>query len=350
MNREIATAIGRQLEAGRPFVVATIISQQGSTPRLPGTQMVIAADGTLTGTVGGGLLEAAVTERAGQVLQAGSPQLMNFELTARAMATMDMICGGRAEVLVDRIDPAAASGRCLSRWCRLVIQGGPGSLLTVLSGPAEGTIQTRHFIIEPGSEEAVDHSQTLAALRQKATQISGPAVLTVVEAGDLRGVVEPVRSPRTVFIFGAGHVSQPTAHLAAMVGFKVVVLDDRGEFAQAARFPDAEAVAVLDDYQRAMADLPVAADSFIVIVTRGHLHDQTVLAQALKTPAAYIGMIGSRTKRATIYHNLHQQGFGDADLARVASPIGLAIGAQTPAEIAVSIVAEMIQKRRELDS
>ena len=350
MNNEISAAIERLLASERPFVLATIISQQGSTPRLPGTRMIVAADGALTGTVGGGLLEAAVIARARQVLENDTPELMHFELTARAMAAMDMICGGRAEVLVDLIDPTGPSGTCLASWCRLAARGGQGSLVTVVEGLNQGPVATSHLITAPDSPPTAPTDPALAGLIEKAAAVSYRTVLAVVEADGRRAVVEPVRPPCTVFIFGAGHVSQPTAHLAAMVGFRVAVIDDRAEFARPDRFPDAAQVTVIDDYDRAMADLDVAADSAIVIVTRGHLHDQTVLAQALGTPAAYIGMIGSRTKRDTIYHNLRRQGFNDADLARVSSPIGLAIGARTPAEIAVSIVAELIQRRSEIRS
>jgi xanthine dehydrogenase accessory factor len=131
-----------------------------------------------------------------------------------------------------------------------------------------------------------------------------------------------------------------------MAGFRVEVLDDRAEFARSDRFPEASGVHVLPSFYQAMTGFPIDSAAHIVIVTRGHLHDKTVLAQALKTPADYIGMIGSRRKRDTIYKELRKEGFSDADLARVHCPIGLDIGAETPEEIAVSIVAEMISVRR----
>jgi len=159
-------------------------------------------------------------------------------------------------------------------------------------------------------------------------------------------LVEPIRKPNTAYLLGAGHVALPTAHMAALVGFRVVVLDDREAFANTARFPEAHAVRVLADFERPFEGLQVDRDSFIVIVTRGHLHDKTALAQALKTDAAYIGMIGSRRKRDQIFKRLLAEGFSEADLRRVHSPIGLNIGAETPEEIAVSIVAEMIEKKR----
>lgn len=351
MNREIVSAITRHLSAERPFVIATIISQQGSTPRMPGTKMIIAENGASEGTVGGGLLEAAVIDRAREVLQTGIPIRMQFKLTAAARETMDMICGGVAEVLIDHIDPASPSGACLDQWCRLCTRDGGGGLLTIIQEKGQGQITTDHLLVgAPAADQGEwpPNFETLVELAEAAA--AGSETMTVVTTGNLQGVVEIFQQPEALFIFGAGHVSQPTAHMARLVGFRVVVLDDRGEFANPDRFPGAHKTVVLDDYQRAMREIKVTDQSFIVIVTRGHLHDQTVLAQALRTPAAYVGMIGSRTKRDTIYHNLRRQGFNDKDLARVASPIGLSIGAQTPEEIAVSIVAELIKRRSEMRS
>jgi xanthine dehydrogenase accessory factor len=157
--------------------------------------------------------------------------------------------------------------------------------------------------------------------------------------------VEPSARVSTAYLFGAGHVAQPTAHLAAMVGFQVWVLDDRKDYAHPERFPEAQRVKVLDSFERAFTDLAVTSDSYVIIFTHGHLHDKIVLAQALTTDAGYIGMIASRRKRNTIYDALRAEGVPQSQIDRVHSPIGIAIGAETPEEIAVSIVAEMILQR-----
>jgi len=156
--------------------------------------------------------------------------------------------------------------------------------------------------------------------------------------------LEPWAAASPLYIFGAGHVSRPTAQVAALAGFRVTVLDDRPEFANAERFPQAE-TRVLDGYDDCFAKLSAGPGAFVVIVTRWHVHDAEVLGQALSTGAGYIGMIGSRRKRDAVYQRLRGQGFTDADLARVHCPIGLDIGAETPEEIAVSIVAELVQAR-----
>ena len=167
----------------------------------------------------------------------------------------------------------------------------------------------------------------------------------VLEIAGRRILADPVSAAGTVYIFGAGHVSLALARLTTMVDFRTVVLDDRRQFASKERFPKADDVHVLENFKAALEGLFIDPNSYMVIVTRGHSHDKTVLAQALRSTAGYIGMIGSRRKRAAIYDALLAEGFTQADLDRVHSPIGLAIGAETPEEIAVSIIGELIAKR-----
>jgi xanthine dehydrogenase accessory factor len=158
-------------------------------------------------------------------------------------------------------------------------------------------------------------------------------------------LADPLSPQSTVYIFGAGHVAQQLAPLAQKVGFRTVILDDREEFANRERFPNVDEVIVLPSFDVALEGLEIDGDSYLVLVTRGHAYDQTVLRRALATPACYIGMIASRRKRDAIYAALGQEGFSRPDFDRINSPIGLAIGAETPEEIAVSIVAELIQIR-----
>ena len=139
------------------------------------------------------------------------------------------------------------------------------------------------------------------------------------------------------------------AHMAAYVDFRVVILDDRAEFASVERIPDADNIVVVESFDRGVHELGIDEDGYVVIVTRGHAHDKTVLAEALKTEAGYIGMIGSRRKTGLIYKALLEEGFNREDLERVHAPIGLPIGGETPQEIAVSIIAEMIQIRNRKD-
>ncbi|MBI2935009.1 MAG: XdhC family protein [Chloroflexi bacterium] len=163
--------------------------------------------------------------------------------------------------------------------------------------------------------------------------------------GTMDVYLEPIIAHPVVYIFGGGHISVPISKIAGIAGFDVVVIDDRPGYANRERFPEAQNV-IAREFSQAFPELPVNKASYIVIVTRGHAHDEEVLEWAVKTPAKYIGMIGSKKKVRTVYSHIIERGGSEEALNRVHAPIGLGIHAQTPEEIAVSIVAEMIRERR----
>lgn len=306
--------------------------------------MLIRGDGSIKGTIGGGKLEGDVRALAREVFRSRRPRTESFDLTGRH--DMDMICGGAGEIFLDYHDPGERVGMQIygeivnavknRRKCRLITMFPKmGKIITRRERclvKADGTLVGR-LTCEPAFLERL---------------VSGPAGTGIHSevAGDVRVIVEPIRNAGTVYIFGAGHVSREIAPVARRVGFRTVVLDDRSEYACRERFPASELI-VLDSFHQPLPDLPIDGDSYLVIVTRGHLHDQSVLGQLLRRPAAYVGMIGSRRKRDGIYAALEAEGFTREELARVHSPIGLDILSETPAEIAVSIVAELIQVRAE---
>jgi xanthine dehydrogenase accessory factor len=195
-------------------------------------------------------------------------------------------------------------------------------------------------------KEALD---TLAAGEPRITHydLTGPEAseLGMICGGNLDVYLEPILPGSKVFLFGGGHVSLAVVRLAKMVGFRVAVIDDRPQFANRDRFPEAEEV-IAEEFSSALKKLKIRREGYVVILTRGHAYDQEVLEWALGTEARYIGMIGSQKKVQTIFNNLREKGVSPEKLSSVHSPIGLDIGGQTPEEIAVSIVAEMIQERR----
>jgi xanthine dehydrogenase accessory factor len=166
--------------------------------------------------------------------------------------------------------------------------------------------------------------------------------------GNMEVFLEPILPEPCLFVFGAGHISLFLAKMGKMVGFKVVIIDDRAEFANPERFPEADEV-IAQDFPAAFQRLTANRASYIAIVTRGHLQDETVLEWAVRTDAAYIGMIGSRKKNQTVFSHLQERGIPEKRLKQVHAPIGLNINAKTPEEIAVSIMAEIIKARREVD-
>lgn len=164
--------------------------------------------------------------------------------------------------------------------------------------------------------------------------------------GELELFIEPILTPPSLYIFGSGHISLSLAKIGRLLGFKIVVIDDRPEFANPDRFPEAEVI-LIDDFTKAFPKLRIIdKSSYIVIVTRNHRYDKMVLEWAMDTKAKYIGMIGSKTKVKTIFSHLLAEGISKELLDKVHAPIGLAINAQTPEEIAVSILAEIINIRR----
>ncbi len=337
--------IGRILEQGETLVLATIISQHGSTPRTAGTKMIVSADGQGIGTIGGGLLEARVMRKAGDVFAAGVSRMISFELSHEDVAAMDMICGGNLEVLLELLEPTPENRQLFGRIKQMTAARNPGLLITGLGQAGALPPKPERCLLGADGDSFGPLKLNPSTVRQVEDLGGNLRYPVVIEAEGGRFLLEPINVPSRLYIFGAGHVSKPTAALAAMVDFEVTVLDDRPEFASRDRFPDASDIRVLGHLGRAMEGLAIDDDSYLVIVTRGHLHDKTVLAGALGTKAAYIGMIGSRKKRDAIYKVLMEEGFSNEDIQRVHSPIGLAIGAETPEEIAVSIVSELIQCR-----
>ncbi|WP_419786656.1 XdhC family protein [Pseudodesulfovibrio sp.] len=316
------------LEDGESFVLATVVESSGSTPRSSGAKMAVRADGSILGTVGGGLVEAEACRDARALLDGeeedGVARLSFVDMTSELAANSDMICGGGLTVLLEVVEPGGPCALALSKVDSLMRRGVHSALNTRIQGNGDDMRAVNH-VITTGPQE----SRTPSFLRD--------------EEG--MRLAEPMIPPAPLFIFGAGHVSLFTAKVGAMVGFRTVVLDDRDDFANRDRFPEADDVVVLENFKDCFAGQDVGEDAFIVIVTRGHLHDRTVLAQALRTPAGYVGMIGSKSKRDKIYESLLADGYTQADIDRCHCPIGLTIGAQTPEEIAVSIAAELIQER-----
>ncbi len=170
----------------------------------------------------------------------------------------------------------------------------------------------------------------------------------LVCGGTLEVFVEPVLPPAELYIFGAGHVAAALYRVARIAGFDITVVDDREAYANRERFPEAQQV-MAEDFEKAMAELQPSESSYIVVVTRGHRDDMRVLRWAVQTPARYVGMIGSKRKTITIFKELQQEGIPAKLFERVHAPVGLDIGAITPEEIAVSITAELIARRRNVE-
>ncbi len=330
--RQILDELVARLQTEQAVVIAGIVRAGGSVPRTSGARMLVAEDGQFYGSVGGGVVEGACLARAREMFREKEPfYMLEYDLHSSTAADAGMICGGEVTVLLQRID--AGSLELFTRLQQAYYNRKKPAILTFLTEGKPPQMTSLHDDRTGFVDEEL--RRTLLA------KLGREPFVTRVKETEL--LVEPLCHPGVVHLVGAGHVAEATAHLAAYAGFEVVVMDDREEFANRKRFPEATEIKKLPTFDGCITDM--GPDDYVVIVTRGHLYDREVLAQALATDAGYIGMIGSRKKRQAIYDSLLKEGTSKEDLERVYSPIGLAIGADTPREIGFSIVSEMIQVR-----
>jgi len=345
---ELLKEIMNLLNSKKSFALATIITKDHSTPRGPGSKMIIKADGSIFGTIGGGLLEAEVMVSARTVIDTRRPIIRPFALKQKDFTSIDMTCGGELEVLIDYVDSNDNESVKFYQTAFNQLESKKATCIVTLIPDEKkskhmdrmGIIDHNHaYIYRP----KIDFPPDIEMKTDKTYQI-------LEATSGQRLIIEQIRSPYRVYIFGAGHVGLQVHKLSKFIGLGTVIIDDRAEFANENRFKDVKECIICDDYNSVFNHLKVDKNSFVIIVTRGHRHDRTVLEGALKTSAGYIGMIGSKSKVQAIYQELLENGFTEAALKRVHSPIGFSIGAETPEEIAVSIIAEMIQEKKVMEN
>ena len=344
--REIAGLLHKR----EGFVLATLFDRSGSMPRLAGAKMIVHSDGSISGTIGGGRLEAETREIAREILTSRKTLMHSFDLTGKDVAAMDMICGGKGEVLIDYIDADNENIRKVYQAAADTMDRREKAwLVTALQRDTDGASLKRQICLVKPDKTFVGKMDCDPYLLEK--HMAGPAKISIHAEiyENQRFLVEPLRQTGQAVIFGAGHVSQRIAPLSENVGFQTIVIDDRAEYANRERFPEPTAIRVIESF-RQLPELKIDSDSYLVIVTRGHLYDKVVLEQMLRRDAAYIGMIGSRSKRDLLFQELMNQGYGKEELARIHAPIGTNIGAETPEELAVSIVGELILVRSEREN
>ncbi len=342
----LLSALNGILDKGESVVAASIVSKDGSAPGPAGARMFLLENADILGTVGGGPLEGRAIDAAVAVMASGKPDLLEIDLSGEIGDGSDAICGGVVQVFLERIDPAAQNRelfqtlereRAANRSCLLV------SALDVVDIEGRGETIKRGLMASDGRLLAGTLPEDVAREACRSGQgLSAPAM---AEISGGHYFLEPFLARDPVYICGAGHIARPTAQIAAMADFRVVVLDDRAEFASPERFPLADEVAVLESFDDCFAGRSLDADASVVIVSRCHKQDRKILTQALRTEAGYVGMIGSSRKVAAVLEELVKEGFPRTCVARTHAPIGLAIGGDTPVEIAVSIVAELIKNR-----
>jgi xanthine dehydrogenase accessory factor len=331
----------------QPAALATIIAAEGSTPQVPGASALFAAEGLVCGTVGGGSVEARVEELARTVLSRKRSFLRSFDLRKELSEEADGVCGGRLQVLIDA-DP----GRNLSAFkdLQLAVKARrAGCLASVIDMEKSGAVGKISRSWLPRNIRSADIRRAgLARYFAEIQDVLRTGQPVLLEEKGRRFFLEP-RLPRPrLIVAGAGHVGRAAARMGEFLNFEVIILDDRAEFANPLRFPGAGRILV-GDIGRTLKTLPVSADTYIVIVTRGHSQDEQALRACIKRRAGYIGMIGSARKIALVRDRFLNRGWStEAEWARVHTPIGLRLGSKTVEEIAVSIAAELVLVRRKI--
>ena len=383
---ELRKWIAARLRRGESVVLAAVTRVSGSTSR--GTDALLAMDstGAMNGTVGGGFIEGQTIETARRMLglggsqagaqmstvqlpgaqipaarpptaeiatvqSPGSSQDLDFDLTPEANQTQ-MTCGGRLSIHLEKLEPQSVAARALLACIDSVENGRPCAFVVVRTPHAHYS-----FAFDEGANDsAAIPAPLLDSLKANMPVLEGAAEFEIEDSSNAAQEKAHVfwlgllPDPQ-VYIFGAGHVGKAVCDFASLTGFRVIVTDDRPDMLTTERFPRASELRLIHSFEDALTDasgapaVSIGPQDCALVLTRKPDIDKAMLAQVLRTNAGYIGLIGSKSKRDGIFAALKAEGFADADIARVHAPIGLAIGARTPEEIAVSILAEIIAVR-----
>jgi xanthine dehydrogenase accessory factor len=331
------------------MAVGTIVAVEGATPQVPGASALFTNRGLLLGTLGGGMLEAEAEQRALLCLKQGQSLLFRFDLHGEDMEEGEPVCGGSAWVLID-----GAPAEHLAVWRSLeeaLRARRSGYLVTQVNPRAGEKVKVKRLWLDEESVAEGGEEAALGRLTRKLDEAGRKKEpLFVQDKLISKGrpssfFIEPLFPVPRLLVVGAGHIGRAVARQGSRLDFEVTVIDDRPEYASRERLPEADSL-VVGGIEGTTRAFPVSSDTYIVIVTRGHRYDAEALRTFIRSPAAYIGMIGSRQKVALMKERFLSEGWATAqEWDRIHTPIGLKIGSRTVEEIAVSIAAELVQVR-----
>lgn len=330
--RRMLKTMKSYLSDGEPLVLVTVIASSGATPRGAGARMLIGKQGRICGTIGGGAVEYRSEQIAAKVLEEQTSLGHDFTLTKDDVQNLGMICGGACNVFFHYLP--AGDDHTITLCEKAEAEFQKGSDLWLLTDVGE---KGRMGLYTP---------------EKGFWGISVPEDLTLSRHPDRTGnlFAEQICTSGRVYVFGGGHVAQELVPVLSHVGFRCVVMDDREEFTRKELFPGAEEV-ICGDLLQISNHITVGSEDYVCVMTRGHAYDTVVQAQVLKCRPTYCGVIGSAHKAAGVRKTLKEEyGLLDEELDLVTTPIGLNIKGETPAEIAISIAAQMILHRAERNS
>jgi len=366
--RDILSKVTKWWEAGETFGLATVVRTFHSAPRDPGAALAVlsSGDNEVIGSVSGGCVEGAVYELSIDVCQTGSPVLQTYGVSDDDAFAVGLTCGGILDIFVERISQESFPE--LGEIAAAVERGEPVAVATVIGGP--GQVGARRVIWAGDAQARSGRDADEGAWHSGASGSlgSGPRLDAAVD-DDVRGMlaqgltgirrygahgerrgdelsvfVNSFAPPPRMLVFGAIDFAAAVARVGKFLGYHVTVCDARKVFATASRFPDADEV-IVEWPHRFLAGTSIDSRTVICVLTHDPKFDVPLLEVALRTPAGYIGAMGSRRTHDDRLARLREVGLTEDELARLRSPIGLDLGARTPEETAVSIAAELIQLR-----
>ena len=361
MEKEIYFGLQKALNEKQEAALITVTGVLGSVPRKPGAKMLVLADGTTIGTIGGGCGEAEGRQEALQVIAAARAKPYELNMTAEMAEEEGMVCGGIMELFIDYLgfEASEKEAELYEKYLKALQETENPTMVTVIAAENEELIGKKLFVkgngettgdlgVEALNTAGLENAQIeLKGFRPQRIALNAdfePSAFTERKAA-YRLFIEPASAEVRLLILGAGHIAMPLALMAKVVGYEVTVVDDRLAFANYARFPTADEV-ICNDFAAALDGLEITPQTFVVVITRGHRYDKVCLQKVLGQPAAYIGMIGSRKRVKALFAELEEEGVPKELLQKIYSPIGLKIGAETPEELAVCILGELIQVQR----
>lgn len=339
----------QELDDRNPMVVATVVRTSGSTPQKSGAKLLVREDGSGVGTLGGGCVEGDIWFAAQELLKrGGDAELRDYQLNEDLAAQDGLVCGGTMYFLIDPVRESDPYRDFAAQAVDAYAGGSPMAIVNVTAAPSKSNVAVgaKMLVRENGDTQGRLGDEILEAMTvEKARDLMamGKNDYLYLDSG-IECYIEAYTTPPTLVLIGGGHVSKAIAPIAKSVGFRIFVFDDREQFANPERFPEAD-ITLVGDYRDGFDKLPVNTNSFVVVASRGHQFDDAAVSGALKTPASYVGLLGSKRKTILIFEELLRNGFDADQLRRINAPIGLDIGGRTPEEIALSVMSEIVAFR-----
>jgi xanthine dehydrogenase accessory factor len=340
---DILARVQTWIERGEAVALATIVEVERKAPRGPGAAMAVSARQEIAGSLSGGCVEPALVEEAGSVLERGEPRLVSFGISDDQALGVGLSCGGTIHVWLERVDP---STKILRTLAAAVARNEAAALVTVLAGEHVG----KKALVFEGDRPSVLYTSGDAAL-DPALAATARAILArgTAERSTVGGVDVFVQSffpPPVLYVVGAVHPAAELCQAGKLLGFRVVVCDPRSPFATPERLPMADEI-VREWPDAYLSRQALGPRDAVCILTHDVKFDVPALRVVLASPAGYVGAMGSRRTHSRRVERLREEGVSEQSLARVSAPIGLDIGAESPAEIAIAIVAEIVSRRRQ---